>query len=133
MKHIVLGDSLKIGHPELDAEHEKLVTLVNECVDISTTGGGSNAVEGKMVELRDFLRFHVQHEENIMAQLSYDLTEEEKYYHCKGLNELSSLQRQLSQGRAVLDVVQDIKSLILVTFLKTDMGLKSYLPEIRKG
>jgi len=130
MKYIELTEDLRLGHPVLDAEHEKLVAQVNECVDIVKAGGEREAGEVKLAEISKFLCLHIQHEEAIMSELDYKITEIEKLHHLEGMQSFSALQDKLKNGMAVVDAVEEIKHLILVTFLRTDMGLKSYLPDI---
>jgi hemerythrin-like metal-binding protein len=131
LKHLTLSDDLLLGHAQLDAEHAKLVGLVNECIDIVAADSGRDVVESKVTEICDFLRLHIEHEEQIMAQLDYKIAENEKRHHNEGMAKFSSLRDQFKAGMAAADVVQELKHLILVTFLRTDMGLKSYLLQIR--
>lgn len=130
MSHIVLTDAFLVGHPEIDAEHVEIVNQLNECLDMAAAGGSAGAISAKIAEIAATLGHHVRHEEAIMARVGYAIAVEEERHHRAGLEKLAELQDQLRASGDVATAMRKLKNLLLVTFLTTDMGLKSYLPEI---
>ena len=130
MKHLILSDAFLLDHPVLDAEHQHLVSLLNECIDITAEDSAADGLEAKVSELSAALRDHIEHEEAIMVDVAYHITEEEKRVHQDGMVQIANLQNQLSQGANGKDIVEELVGLIFDTFIKTDMGLKGHLPEV---
>lgn len=131
MNHVELTDAFLVGHPEIDSEHVEIVNQLNECLDLAASGGDADAVGDKIAEIIETLRRHVHHEEVIMARIGYEIAAEEERHHRAGLKALAELREQLSRSGDVAMATRKLKNLIMVTFLTTDMGLKSYMPEIR--
>lgn len=130
MKKIVLSDAFLTGHPVIDAEHRNLVDLLNDCIDLVNAGAVQPAVQKKVAALYEMLCAHIRHEEGIMDEIGYAITVREKQYHAKGLREFDQLMERHADGADMKTYMQDLRGVLLETFLKTDMGLKSFFPEI---
>lgn len=129
MKHIVLMDSLLVGHPKIDAEHAELVKLVNEFVDIAKGESGDDGCE-KIGEIAEKLRRHIENEEAIMVRVGYRITDAEERHHREALARIADLHARARAETDAIELARDLTEIILVTILKTDMGLKGYFPDI---
>lgn len=130
MDHIVLPDTFVIGHAVLDAEHQDLVARLNGAIDLVNEGAAFDVLQAQVKTLLDALRTHIAHEEEIMANLAYAVAVEEKKSHVTGLQEFSDLLAQHADGHDPEAYILSLGNVLLTTFLKTDMGLKAYLPEL---
>lgn len=130
MKHVVLMDSLLVGHPEIDAEHAELVKLLNEFVDIAKDGAAEQSV-GKIAEIVDKLTQHIEHEEVIMARIGYRITPAEERHHREGLAKIADLHARAHEEADLIELARDLTEIVLVTILRSDMGLKAYFPETK--
>jgi hemerythrin len=87
------NENLSVGVPSIDAQHKKLVGMLNELYD-AMQAGKSQAVLGKVLkELADYTVYHFQYEESLLAQTGYRASPEHKREH----DELTKLVQEVSQ------------------------------------
>ncbi len=80
MGHFRLTDSLMTGHPQVDSEHEHIVGLLNELVDLLESGDDKGCI-GKTKEMTKALLSHIGNEERTMEGLGYRNLEAHKGHH----------------------------------------------------
>lgn len=130
MDHIQLTDALKTGHVQIDTEHQELIGILNNCIDLVDRSGSVDAVRVTLMELQTRLKQHIVDEEDIMAQLGFTDLEMEREEHARGLKELQKLLDTCQQGVGLETLVKDVSALIIEIFIKSDVGLKGYLQGI---
>lgn len=59
-----------VGHSKVDADHERIMTLLSELEDLAISGQPSAALKAKLVELVSFTTKHFREEEAIFNQLT---------------------------------------------------------------
>lgn len=59
-----------VGHSKVDADHERIMTLLSELEDLAKSGQPSAALKAKLVELVSFTTKHFREEEAIFNQLT---------------------------------------------------------------
>ena len=132
MEPFILTDGLLVGHEQIDGEHAELVGILNDCIAIINAGGGVVDFRPRLNDLNESLRRHVRNEEALMADLGYEIAAAEHNYHQDGMARLATLCLHLDEGQDVHEFIADLKHLLVVTFLMSDMGLKAFIPELRK-
>ncbi|MDE2030442.1 MAG: hemerythrin domain-containing protein, partial [Alphaproteobacteria bacterium] len=65
------SDNFTVGVAEIDAEHKKLVALLNEVYDAHEAGGGHDAVSRVLDELVQYVDYHFKHEEGLFIRARY--------------------------------------------------------------
>ncbi|UHD16271.1 bacteriohemerythrin [Thiocapsa bogorovii] len=110
---LVWRDEWCMGIPALDADHRRLVILVNALLasrprSDQTSGGTGDDREPDTAEseplarfeaLLDHLRHHFEREEALMLSIDYDDFQTHKCEHSLQLAELTELRRQVSRER----------------------------------
>jgi hemerythrin len=64
-------DSLATGNAEIDAQHHKLVDLINQLHEAMRTGKGSAALSGIFDELIKYTDYHFKTEERLFGPVDY--------------------------------------------------------------
>ena len=83
--------SLLTGHPGVDADHERLVSLYNKFEESVTAGKNKEVVEALLVELADYTMSHFIPEERAMVRHNFPEYRAHKAQHDGLLNRLSDL------------------------------------------
>lgn len=65
------SDKLSIGIPEVDAEHQHLVAILNELDEAMRSGKGTRIMGQILARLLDYTETHFKSEEGLMAESAY--------------------------------------------------------------
>jgi len=130
MDHLILNESMRVGHGQVDAEHAILIGIVNQCVDLVAASATVGEFHEVLVELRSGLTRHIVEEEAIMMELGYLDLEGERKEHHNGLVRLNQLIEQCREGANLEVLLREITGLLLLIFIKSDMSFKSFLQSI---
>ncbi len=65
------GDEFSIGIEELDADHKKLLALLNDLKQAMDTGDAHEALGRVLSGLKLYMSFHFVHEEELLLQTNY--------------------------------------------------------------
>ena len=90
--------SLLTGHPGVDADHERLVSLYNKFEEAVCAGKKKDVVEALLVELADYTMSHFIPEERAMVRHNFSDYRAHKAQHDGLLNRLSELIGDLENG-----------------------------------
>jgi hemerythrin len=90
------NENLAVGVPSVDAQHKKLVALLNELYDAMQAGNGHSVLGKILGELADYTVYHFQYEESLFAQTGYGATLEHKKEH----DDLRRLVQEISRKYA---------------------------------
>lgn len=101
---IVWSDLLSAGCDDLDAEHKILVSLVNECVELSRTDEQDGRIVSAVVRLIVYTDQHFTNEERIMKQFGYPNTEEHTATHKLAMGQLHQLGLTTSGTKLCRDI-----------------------------
>ena len=100
-----------VGIPEIDAQHKKLVALLNELFKAMRVGAGTH-VMGKLFEsLVQYTNQHFTFEENYMRKAGYAGLAEHIEEHRKLTQQVHELELKFRAGRVAI-------SMQVMTFLK---------------
>jgi methyl-accepting chemotaxis protein len=99
---IVFDDSVRLGIKEVDRQHEKLVSLINQLHKIMKLKLGHGKAAVILNELVDYTVTHFGYEEKIMREYNYDDLVDHQKKHAELISKVSDFQKQFGQGNAML-------------------------------
>ena len=102
MAYFEWGEDMVIDRGPIDADHRKLVDLVNE-LHTATSQGRGRLVVGRLLEqlIRDTDE-HLREEEQIMAQAGFPRLDGHKKGHDAFVSDLRDLQQKLRAGQVTV-------------------------------
>lgn len=137
MDQYFLPNSTTLPCPDLQAEHEALVGILNQAQDILRSGQNQDIEPflSLLEKLRKATVAHFAHEEEIMARRGYTDLASHSIHHAHCVVRLSQigdalLAGKIKPGRALLDELFDM---ILDDVIRADSGLKTFLDEANLG
>ena len=127
IKHYSISASLSIAYDDIDAEHGRLVTLLNEALDLMQAGQlqTARASKRRLDALSEAMTAHFAHEEREMAGLAYSQLVQHKEHHVGCVAKFNALRDSTPRiEKALLDQIFD---LIIGDIIRADSGFKSFL------
>lgn len=103
--------SLQTGHDRIDADHKRLVDLVNRLGDAMAKGQGKDVCGKVLAELVSYTKTHFRMEEHLMSVHEYPQAHTHKAQHDKLVQEVAAFKAKFDSGAAML-------SISLLNFLK---------------
>jgi hemerythrin-like metal-binding protein len=103
MAQLITGsDRFSVGIPRIDAQHQRLVELINELHAAMAEGAGRSAV-GKTVDgLVDYTVTHFTAEEGLLKGAAYPNLEQHKAEHAKLLQQVRLLKEKTRAANIAL-------------------------------
>jgi hemerythrin-like metal-binding protein len=92
---MVWGDHLKIGQPQIDAQHQAIFDIAIEIADIWHKHGDLAQLKEVAEKLSRVLGAHFQFEEQELAELGYEKLPEHRAEHAAILGELHTIRERL--------------------------------------
>lgn len=129
MAYFEWADDLVIDHGPIDADHQRLVALVN-CLHTATSEGhGQEVVDQILHELVDYTRGHLRREEQLMANIHYPGLAQHKTAHDKFILRIQGLQAKYEAGSITVasQVSTVLRDWLSVHIRREDKGFKPYL------
>ncbi len=129
MAFIDWNDKFNINIKEVDAQHKKLVIMINELHDAMKAGRGSD-VTGKILSgLIQYVGTHFATEERLMSAHNYPGYQAHKAEHQKFSQKASELQKEFQKGVPVLTVelFSFLKDWLQVHILNADKKFGPFL------
>lgn len=93
------NQQLSVDNPQIDADHQTLIGLVNEFGDTATKHPDATQLEGILQKLIEYTSTHFEREENLMREIGYARTREHLNQHAKLLARVNDLQKEMQLGR----------------------------------
>ncbi len=91
-------DKYKINHMVIDADHKKLVDLINQLADAMQAGKGRDVCGKVLNELVSYTKTHFATEEKLMAAHAYARMAEHKAEHAKFVKEVLDFKGKFDSG-----------------------------------
>jgi hemerythrin len=129
MELIQLEDHLRLNIPEIDAQHEKLIELVNRLHE-ALLGGADKAVRDSLLsQLLKGMQSHCAYEEELMLRYGYPEYQAHKSEHDRLKRNLVDLIERYRNGELVLSiaVVMEFKCWATIHIEKSDKPLGAFL------
>jgi hemerythrin len=120
MSLITWNEAYSVKIKKFDDQHKQLISMLNTLHDAMREGKGKDVLEKVVAGLVDYTKRHFADEESFMKQYGYPDYEKHKKEHNLLTVQVSDLQKDYSEGKAVLTT-------------QVMMFLKDWLQEHIKG
>ncbi len=131
MALITWGDNYSVKIAGIDAQHQKLVKLINELHDAMRMAKG-NEILGKIItELVDYTVFHFSFEEKLMSEAKYPGLAKHRIEHDSLKTKVRKIKSDFDSGKTVIsiEVMQFLKDWLVNHIMHSD---KEYSPFLVK-
>lgn len=114
---------------EIDDQHKKLVSMINELNDAMAQGKAKDVLGAILDKLVSYTAAHFALEERLFQTHGYEGYQEHKDKHDKMTAKVLDLQRQFKSGQAAMtiEVMNFLKSWLDKHILGTDMKYSAFL------
>jgi len=132
MAFVNWNDSYSVSINQIDEQHKKLFTIINNLFDAMKQGKG-NVVLGKVFkELEEYTRLHFATEENLMKIHNYPKFTRHKMEHERLVQQVKDLSNQFQNGSAALSIKVSnfLKEWLINHIRKSDMEYSAYFRKI---
>jgi hemerythrin-like metal-binding protein len=130
----------EIGIEEIDLQHKKLVSLINQLAAyITQQSVDIEHIQHIVNELIDYTQYHFSFEEQVWEQSGFPITEteEHKAFHQKFIDQVDTLASQLKNDEYLLNHSNTLLNMLLRWLtrhiLKSDMLMGRTLIKVRQG
>ena len=129
MPLIAPNDIDKVRVPEIDAEHERLVELINDLHEAMSSKRGEEVLGRGLQELIEFTRLHFSNEEELMTAHEYPDATRHKAEHERLLAHIVDLDRRYRSGDLLLSfaILLELKSWATKHIVHSDVPLGDFL------
>ncbi len=126
---ISLRNEQKVNVPEIDAQHEALVELINQLHQAMIDGRGREVLGRLMSALVNHTRSHFAYEEKLMTEHAFPGLGKHREEHDRLLQHIEELARRFDDGDLLLSfaVMVDLRAWALVHIEKFDVVLGVFL------
>jgi len=129
MSEVLLGDGLKIGHPEIDRQHREIADLLGDWRSGLATADRQRDVQNAAA-FRQRLAEHFDHEIAIMAATGFAGVDDHRDFHNNALARVDAILAKGLDGRGFsIDTLDTLIKLFLDDLVPEDMKFKSHLQE----
>ena len=126
------SDSLSTGVDEQDAQHKKLIDIINQLYDAVQADKAARIHEEILVELINYTENHFSFEEKLMAQYNYADAPSHIEEHAKFTQTIMDLMNQLNSGTSLItiEVIDLLFRWLMNHIIKTDKQLGASLNKL---
>jgi hemerythrin len=126
---IKLEDSLRLDIPEIDSQHETMISLVNLLHETMLQGADKAALDGLLSQLLEHTQTHFAYEEELMSRYNYPGYEKHKSEHYRLIHHLVDLTERYKSGELLLSfaVIFELKGWAVVHIAEFDKPLGTFL------
>lgn len=116
----------------IDAQHQKLVGMINDLFDAMKVGKGKETVERLLIELIDYTKVHFTEEERLLQANNYPGLLAQQGEHRRLIQQVLEYQQQWKAGKPVtIEFSQFLKNWLTQHILVEDMKYSKFL--VAKG
>ncbi len=124
-------DAFSVTLPEIDAEHKRLVGMINELHAAMKEGTAFEAIDGIFDGLVDYTIRHFGHEEQLMTEFSYPQYVVHKKQHTDLTTHVGELKKRLAQGgrrpSVTLETMAFLKEWLTTHIMDSDKRMGVYI------
>jgi len=126
---IKLENSLKLDIPEIDSQHETMISLINLLHETMLEGTGKAALDGLLSQLLEHTQTHFAYEEELMSRYDYPGYEAHKSEHNRLIQHLMDLTERYKSGELQISfaVAFELKGWTVVHIAESDLLLGTFL------
>ncbi len=123
------SDKLSVNIDEIDAQHKKLIELINRLNDAWKEDFKREDVRSVFMELIEYTKYHFTSEEKYMEKINYPGLEAHKKQHAAFVNKLKNLQAKCSYNsrEVYTDLLSFLSNWIVVHIMHSDQEYVPYM------
>lgn len=125
-------ESLSVGFRLLDADHKRLIDLINKLHDASEVNASSPAVLSALDALIDYARTHFVHEETLMRKTAYPQFIPHKIEHDRLMVQIEELRKRMAAAQTGVskDTTVFLRTWLCDHIIKIDRFLGEWLVKV---
>jgi hemerythrin len=123
------SDEFSVNIKDIDAQHKKLIELINRLHDAMRVGQGKAALDAILTDLVAYTQTHFAFEEQLMAKHGYAAAAEHKQAHDILTESVLKMQKQYQSGALVMsvEVLQFLKQWLSAHIMGSDKRYTAHL------
>ena len=128
MSYLKWSDKYSLNVAEIDEQHKKLVSLVNEMYDAMQAGKGRDMIGTVIAEFVDYTDYHFKAEERLLRQNGYPEYDEHKEMHDSLSRKAHSIKETFDRGNtpSAIEVMLLLTNWLNTHILEEDRKYKPY-------
>jgi hemerythrin len=121
--------NISVGVGEMDAQHQKLVAMVNQLHEAMAGGKGNEAIGPILTGLVDYTKSHFAAEERLMAAHGYPNLPAHKVEHENLVKQVGEIVAKFKAGKTMISVsvMNFLKDWLMNHINRTDKAYGAYL------
>jgi len=129
MAQLVWSDRYKVGIFDIDVQHQKLVSMINDLDQAMTKGQGKQALAKILSDLIYYTQSHFSKEEALMKEHGYPEYDEHVRKHRAMTQKVLQVQAEFQSGKTNLsiEVMNFLQNWLNKHILETDMKYGPFL------
>lgn len=123
------NESLSMYIPEIDAEHQHFIRLVNELNEAIIVGMNKKMIKNLMRAILDDAAMHFAHEEAVFKEWGYPDAEKHAQKHAQITAFLNEVMKSVDRGKMAhgwLEAGLEMKHVLIQHILNEDMKYRDY-------
>jgi len=135
MSLIEWTEKFSVGIDDIDKQHQKWISIVNELHDSIMEGRGLSILEKLVKEMEEYTDFHFSKEEEMLEKAGWPELDRHKRIHFSFKQQITTLKRDILSGEIVLrsQVMSVIKNWLTDHILKEDQEYTEFIMEKNIG
>jgi hemerythrin len=120
------------GLSNIDTQHQKLFSLINELHDAMKKGKANDVIDKVLKELLEYVFFHFNDEEDLFAKYQYPDFHSHRTEHDALTKKLVEMREKFKAGNTFItsELITFLKSWLTIHILQSDMKFAKYLNTI---
>jgi hemerythrin-like metal-binding protein len=129
MEKLIWNDSLSVGSPEIDHQHQQLVQMLNQMIGANDLTVGSELISDTLTRMTEYTDYHFTAEEDLMQAHDYPDLEAHRLQHHEFMRKTAELSvAAMDHDYKIPDEILDyLKNWLVEHIMKSDMLYKPYL------
>ena len=129
MSLIEWSEEYSVGIEEIDNQHQKWISIVNELHDSIMEARGISSLKELIREMEEYTDFHFSAEEEMLQKAGWPELDRHKRIHFSFKQQITQLKRDISSGELVLrsQVMSVIKNWLIDHILKEDQEYSEFI------
>ncbi len=122
-------DSLSVGVPLVDSDHQVLISLINQLHDSLDDDESAVVVGSVLNALADYTEYHFTREERAMEAVGYPKLAEHRERHHSLENQVHAIRQRYAKGEAVVgtELLHFLKDWLLTHIQQEDTQYRPYV------
>lgn len=121
-------ESMSVGVEELDAQHQKLIALINEAYE-AIQKHDTRLVSTILSKMHDYAAEHFSTEERYMKESGYPELQQHKFYHTKFTTDVEDFLKNQFERTNLSKIFVYLSRWLTQHIMEEDMKYSSYLSQ----